>query len=79
MKTAEQTITRIVLTGFDLPDAISLVKKYAKQVAEQALNDAADNADIYVCQNDDGQEPFHHLDNIRIDRDSILNTKILTP
>lgn len=90
MKTAEQFLKNGL--GYDEDGEIDIeiiatnskyivesMKEYAKQVAENTLYEAANNADYYICQNDDGQEPYHHETNIRIDRKSILNTEIKTP
>ncbi len=56
MKTAEEIITRIVLTGFDLPDAINLIKQYGKQCAKEALNDADNKIHGYINYN---QSAYH--------------------
>lgn len=49
-----------------------IIKQYAYKVAKQALKDASENADLIDCG------VAHHVSFI-IDRDSILNTEIITP
>lgn len=73
MKTAEEYIKEIL--GFDL-DAhttslvVSRFKSYAKQVAEQALEDAAERLN----------EKFADYEGFRLDlEECILSTPIVTP
>lgn len=69
MKTAEDVV-RSIKRGGAVANVYncSLVKKYAKQVAEQALKDAAENA-TYITVGDE----------ISIVKSSITNTKIELP
>lgn len=56
---------------FFTPDQLN---EYTQSVIEQALQTAAENADFGISQNDDGQEPWIHEDNIFVNRESITNT-----
>lgn len=75
MRTAEEVVNRIVLTGFDFPDAVNLIKEYAKEVAEQALKDAYINSELEYTPS---RYPYGG-DTVTIDKDSIVNTPIITP
>lgn len=55
-----------------LPELIQEIKEYAKEVARQVLKDAAENA---TCDN----HSFSYGHDYRVDKDSILNTEIITP
>lgn len=55
--------------------SIKAMQEYANQVAQQALKDAAENADIDYIPSKYPYRP----DNAIIDKESILNTEIQTP
>ena len=52
---------------------MDIAKIYAKEVAKQALKDAADNV---VCENNGIEISSPKWE---VDKDSILNTEIITP
>lgn len=75
MKTAEDYVKEI--HGYDLDDNTTEIlaasyRKYAKQVAEQALQDAAENATTVVDKSRYGCK-------IVVNKQSILNTEIQLP
>lgn len=76
------------LSGFNKPDAIDEVaKRYATEVATQALRDAADNAQILLCSFHGGNggldldKQFEGCceETYRIDEESIIKVKIKLP
>lgn len=80
MRTAEQIIDENIieyiwesnLDNIPITKVLQVMKIYAKQVAEQALKDASENASMI-----DKGTPY--FDNYSIDKESILNTEIKTP
>ena len=54
---------------------LDIIKTIQNDAYNQAIDDAAENAQYGISQNDDSQEPWIHESNIFIDRDSILILK----
>lgn len=81
MRTANTIITEVCAS---LPNIQTMspnevyeecVKVAQLEAYNQAIDDAAENADYGIAQNDDGQEPWIHESNIFINKDSILKLK----
>lgn len=70
----EPTYAELWLYIEDLPE---VMKEYAKQVAEQALKDAAEKATVELVWEWDGENEYQT--NGGVDKDSILSTPIQTP
>ena len=50
------------------------LNQFLSDVIKDTLNTATDNVSWGISQNDDGQEPWIHEDNIFVDRKSITNS-----
>jgi len=73
--TAER-ILRLIDRAISTPLKIEHIKAYGKFVAEQALKDAYENAEIdYQYSNPYDSESLYHI----VNKESILSTEIKTP
>lgn len=69
--TAEETIAEIEKLWVS-PKKVELIKEYAKQCAQEALNDAAERADTIEVHRNRGVD-------IVVDKKSIIETTIKLP
>ena len=84
MKTASEISSLIMGQFVDSQEAEQLIKEYAEYVSKQTLKHACEVSFMkYHCGHFKTNTPtqYHQMgaDNIQIDKDSILNTKIITP
>lgn len=79
MKTAEEIAKEVSQkftgTGYSNTVIIEAMKVYAKEVADQALKDAAENAELEEIPS---RYPYG-ISDWKVDKQSITNTPIITP